>query len=228
MDKSNHATSVRRSQPARDRILEAARQIFGREGYEHATIRAIAAEAEINPSLVMRYYGNKEALFAAVTDFHRFDPRMYAATPRSQLGEAIIARMIDVWNDPILGATQRAMVRAAFTVESARAKWLRYGVEYAELFEASMSDPDSAGALALFGSQIIGLFITRHILKLPQVIDLPNETLTREVGGAIQAYINRARKTSTRDDARRSRRKKALRPVNSALNVIKNRKNTLK
>src|SRR6202012_495997 len=50
MDKSSHATPVRRSQPARDRILEAARQIFGREGYEHATIRAIAAEAQINRS----------------------------------------------------------------------------------------------------------------------------------------------------------------------------------
>jgi AcrR family transcriptional regulator len=228
MDKSNHAISVRRSQPARDRILEAARQIFGREGYEHATIRAIAAEAQINPSLVMRYYGNKEALFAAVTDFHRFDPRIYATTPRSQLGEAIIARSIDVWNDPTLGATQRAMVRAAFTVESARAKWLRYGTEYALLFETPMSDPEVAGVLALFGSQIIGLFITRHILKLPQVIDLPNETLTREVGRAIQAYINRARKISTREDTGRSVRKKALRQANSPLNVIKNRKNKLK
>ena len=51
-----------------------------------------------------------------------------------------------------VGATQRAMLRAAFTVESARAKWLRYGAEYAQLFEASMSDPDAAGVLALFGS----------------------------------------------------------------------------
>jgi Tetracyclin repressor-like, C-terminal domain len=100
------------------------------------------------------------------------------------------------------------MMRAAFTVESARAKWMKYGTEYAQLFEVSMSDPDAGGMLVLFGSQIIGLFITRHILKLPQVIDLPNETLKREVGRAIQAYIDRARKISTRDDAGRSGRKK--------------------
>ena len=58
-----------RSQPTRDRILKAAKFIFGRDGYDHATIRAIADEADINPAMVMRYYGNKEALFAAVTDF---------------------------------------------------------------------------------------------------------------------------------------------------------------
>jgi len=228
MDKSSHATPVRRSQPARDRILEAARQIFGREGYEHATIRAIAAEAQINASLVMRYYGSKEALFAAVADFRRTDPKVYAGTPRSQLGEAIITRLIGLWKDPTIGATQRAMLRAAFTIESARAKWLRYGNEYAQLFETSMSDPDAAGMLSLFGSQIIGLFITRHILKLPQVVDLPDETLTREVGRAVQAYINRARKISTRGDAGRSGPERALRQANSQLNVTKNRKNKQK
>ena len=35
-----------RSQPTRDRILEAARVIFGRDGYDHATIRGIAARGE--------------------------------------------------------------------------------------------------------------------------------------------------------------------------------------
>ena len=43
----------------------AARERFAADGYERATIRAIAADAEIDPSMVMRYYGNKEKLFAA-------------------------------------------------------------------------------------------------------------------------------------------------------------------
>ena len=41
-------------------------RIFVLEGYEGATIRAIAAEASINPAMVIRYYGSKEGLFAAV------------------------------------------------------------------------------------------------------------------------------------------------------------------
>ena len=48
---------VLRSQPTRDRILAAARLIFARDGYERTTIRAVAAEAAINPAMVMRYFG---------------------------------------------------------------------------------------------------------------------------------------------------------------------------
>ena len=58
----------RRSDATRAAILAAARERFAADGYERATIRAIAADAKIDPSMVMRYYGNKEKLFAAAAD----------------------------------------------------------------------------------------------------------------------------------------------------------------
>lgn len=39
----------------REAILAAARDLFGRNGYEGATIRAIAAEAGVNPALVHHF-----------------------------------------------------------------------------------------------------------------------------------------------------------------------------
>jgi AcrR family transcriptional regulator len=59
----------RRSDPTRAAILAAARDRFATQGYERATIRAIAADAGIDPAMVMRYYGNKEGLFAAAATF---------------------------------------------------------------------------------------------------------------------------------------------------------------
>ena len=50
-------------------ILAAARERFAESGFERATIRAIAADADIDPSMVMRYFGNKDQLFAAAADF---------------------------------------------------------------------------------------------------------------------------------------------------------------
>ena len=50
-------------------ILAAARERFAESGFERATIRAIAADANIDPSMVMRYFGNKDQLFAAAADF---------------------------------------------------------------------------------------------------------------------------------------------------------------
>jgi len=54
-----------RSEATRRAILDAARAIFASRGYEQATIRAIASEAGIDASMVMRYFGSKAGLFAA-------------------------------------------------------------------------------------------------------------------------------------------------------------------
>ena len=49
-------------------ILAAARQSFGDGGYDHATIRDIAARAGVDPALVHHYFGTKEHLFAAALE----------------------------------------------------------------------------------------------------------------------------------------------------------------
>src|ERR1700712_2718595 len=48
------------------RILTAAREEFAAHGYDGATIRAIAARAGVDPSLVMQHHGSKAALFTSV------------------------------------------------------------------------------------------------------------------------------------------------------------------
>lgn len=47
----------------RARILAAAYECFAEHGYANAGIREIAAKADVAPSLVQRYFGNKTALF---------------------------------------------------------------------------------------------------------------------------------------------------------------------
>ena len=54
-----------RSEATRRAILDAARGIFASHGYAQTTIRAVAAEAGIDASMVMRYFGSKAGLFAA-------------------------------------------------------------------------------------------------------------------------------------------------------------------
>ena len=57
-----------KSDRTRAAILEAARELFATEGYERATVRDIAAKAAIDPALVIRYFGSKEALFVRAAD----------------------------------------------------------------------------------------------------------------------------------------------------------------
>lgn len=52
----------------RMRILEAAARIFPQKGYEATTIKEIAAEADISPSMVYQFYKSKEDLFLSFTE----------------------------------------------------------------------------------------------------------------------------------------------------------------
>lgn len=62
----------------RDRILEAAARVFGRDGFVNARMSDIAAEAALSMGGLYRYYGNKEAVFESlVAELHE---SLYNAT----------------------------------------------------------------------------------------------------------------------------------------------------
>lgn len=48
--------------PARDRILRAGLEQFAEHGFRGASVRAIAAAAEVSPALVLHHYGSKDGL----------------------------------------------------------------------------------------------------------------------------------------------------------------------
>jgi TetR/AcrR family transcriptional regulator, regulator of cefoperazone and chloramphenicol sensitivity len=49
---------------ARARIRDAAIELFGRDGFERTTVRAVARAAEVSPALVVHHFGSKEGLRA--------------------------------------------------------------------------------------------------------------------------------------------------------------------
>ena len=52
----------------RERILEAADDLFGRMGFDAATTREIAEQSEVNKALIHYHFKNKEGLLASVLD----------------------------------------------------------------------------------------------------------------------------------------------------------------
>jgi AcrR family transcriptional regulator len=61
------STSQRRRKEAkqrRDQIVAAAREVFWKQGYEKATIPAIAGKAELAPGTIYLYFAGKDALYA--------------------------------------------------------------------------------------------------------------------------------------------------------------------
>ncbi|GAA3803021.1 TetR/AcrR family transcriptional regulator [Sphaerisporangium flaviroseum] len=60
------SSQVRDREATRRRLLTAARHLFAEHGYDHVTVRMIAATAGANVALINRYFGSKAQLFAEV------------------------------------------------------------------------------------------------------------------------------------------------------------------
>jgi len=75
-------------------LLEAATSHFAKEAYDSVTLRAVAADAGVDVSLVSRYFGGKEELFAAVLESCQTPDELFQGEP-SRFGERISRMLVD-------------------------------------------------------------------------------------------------------------------------------------
>lgn len=182
------AEKPRRSDATRTAILAAARERFASDGYERATIRAIAKDARIDPSMVMRYYGSKEGLFGAVldVDLHMPDPR---GLPRQDVGEVLVGHFLTLWEEHTDALT--AMLRVG-VANPAGAERLQ-GIVRNQLLPVARHtcpDPEQAPARAgLIASQMLGMALARYVLKFPPAVALAREEVVAWLGPTIQRYL---------------------------------------
>jgi AcrR family transcriptional regulator len=177
----------RRSDATRAAILLAARERFASDGYERATIRAIAADARIDPSMVMRYYGNKEKLFAAAAEFDLHLPDV-SAIPVEELGIRLARHFLDRWEGD---DTLTALLRAAATNEAAAVRMRElFGGQLLPAVAAACSDPAEAPRrVGLVATQMIGLAMCRFVLRVPPVVAMTADEAAAWVGPTIQRYL---------------------------------------
>lgn len=64
---NKHAGRRPGNEETREKILAAACTRFGDVGFEATTIRSVAAEAEVDPALVMHYFKNKQGLLTQLS-----------------------------------------------------------------------------------------------------------------------------------------------------------------
>ncbi|MBL1077338.1 TetR family transcriptional regulator [Nocardia sp. 2] len=178
---------TRRSDTTRAAILAAARERFARDGYDRATIRAIAADAEIDPAMVMRYFGSKDKLFALAAEFDLQLPN-FDATPEAELGTALVTFAVHRWESD---ETLPALLRAAVTNEGAADKMraIFSGQVMPMLLSRSVDPAEAATRAGLVGTQMLGLALCRYILALPPVAAMTPEEVIAWLGPTVQRYL---------------------------------------
>src|SRR5690349_4738924 len=174
----------RSSEQTKAVILAAAREQFAESGFERATIRAIAADANIDPSMVMRYFGNKDQLFAAAADFDLDFPDLSDAES-GQFGPALVAHFMNRWErDEALIVLLRSSTTNAEAAQ--RMQQIFAAQLLPEVAKVNAADPGrSAGLIA---TQMLGLALCRYVLKLPPVIAMSRDEVVSWLGPTIQRY----------------------------------------
>ena len=189
------ARTGRRPGPTRTRgaILEAARAAFATRGYDAVSVRAVARDAGVDPSLVHRFFGSKEQLFVAAMELPVSPSVLVAgllAEGTQDLGERLVRALLTLWDTPGAFAPFLGLIRAAVSSDAA-ATMLREFLTREVLGRiATAAAPDRPELRAgLAGSQIIGLAMARYIVRIAPLAEADPAEIVKAVGPTIQRYL---------------------------------------
>ncbi|WP_336873924.1 TetR/AcrR family transcriptional regulator [Rhodococcus qingshengii] len=184
-----HANST----ATRETILHSARNLFSDNGFDRTTIRAIAADADVDPALIHHYFGNKNELLVAALRPEIDTKTVFAAiAPDANApGEIFVRRVLEYWEtNPQQRARAIALLRVAVTHNevATRLRELFLGLARHALGNIINGDHQHE-RYALIISQMAGLALTRYVLALPDIANIPIGTLAHRVGPTIDSYL---------------------------------------
>jgi AcrR family transcriptional regulator len=168
-------------------ILDSARARFATDGFSNTTIRKIAADAGVDASLVMQYFGSKDELFASVMNLGPNTMSRVSEAfegPNESLGERVTRAFLEVWDgDPEVSQPLQALLRAAIGNQQAT-------VHLRELIQKRVIDDlsprlresaDMSTRIEIACSMLVGVVVGRQLVGI--------EALTRQGRDALVAYI---------------------------------------
>ncbi len=172
-------------------MLEAARVLFTRDGYDHVGVRDIAAVVGVDPALIIRYFGSKEKLFAEAVPGRFALSEGLLEGERAGLGERLARYVLRKEGkegeefDPLLALLRSApneraaaLLREGLDERFVRplARWL--GGERAE---------ERAGLIA---ANLFGLAFMRSVLRSAPLAAGESEHLVALVAPVLQSYVD--------------------------------------
>ncbi|GAB2841801.1 TetR/AcrR family transcriptional regulator [Actinocorallia aurea] len=165
------------------RILDRARGLFAEHGYQRATVRAIAAAAGVDPSLVIQYFGSKRELFTRAVQAP--PAAQGAGDPEAVTEELLTSLGLKLGGLPEgAAATLRSMLTDPGAADQARAALHR---QIAGLAAALPRDDDAELRAALLTMALVGITIGHRFLGLPVLREASEDRIAEALRPALEA-----------------------------------------
>ena len=189
----NRTGRRRGKQETRDLILAAARRGFATRGYDATSVRAIATDAQVDPALVIHYFGTKEALFVEATGLPPAVPGLIASLaglPFEDFGRVLAGTYIRFVDSDDSRNAILALVRSAVSHDEA-ATMLRdlLTAQLLPVITRHTGHPDAQLRASLIAAQLIGIAMLRHVLRLEPLATPTPDEIAALVGPVIQQYL---------------------------------------
>jgi AcrR family transcriptional regulator len=179
-----------RSEGTRRAVLGAARALFTARGYEGTTIRAVAARAGVDASMVMRYFTSKAGLFTAAVTMDLQVPDL-GSVPSSRRGELLVRHFISRWEDPARDDELIALMRTAVTSETVAGQLQEVLSQLITGPIAGLDDEQAAERGTFIATQLLGLALCRYILRLEPLASMPSDDVVAAIAPSVQRYLTR-------------------------------------
>ncbi|MYV99486.1 TetR family transcriptional regulator [Streptomyces sp. SID3343] len=177
----------------RTTILDAARTEFAARGYAGASVRAIARGAGVDPALVHHYFGSKSRVFIAAMELP-IDPdvvvdHVFAEGPE-HVGARLAATFLDLWEDPAARERLLAMLRTAVLGDDNSATREFVTVELTTRLADRIGTEDAPLRANLAVSQLLGVALTRYILRLEPIASTPRAEIEARIAPVLQHHLD--------------------------------------
>jgi AcrR family transcriptional regulator len=176
----------------REAITSAARAQFSELGYDRTTIRGVAREAGVDPALVLRFYGSKDALFrevmalppAAAEALERI-----ADGPRETVGRRLAELIVGLLENPETRAIVVGRIRSAVSHPEAAALVRETVTRDVGRLTSALTDDQPDVRAVLAGTHVVGLAVARYVVLVEPLASMPAADVVEYAAPTFQRYL---------------------------------------
>jgi len=181
------------SASTRQLLLESAQREISERGYSRVSLRSVARDAAVDPSLIRHYFGSRQNLLdEAVEAEGSIEPLVAQVLhgAAASVGVRAVRALLQRWEAQRTSGTSLARLSASLTnAEVARA----VQDDLVSMFFMRIAEQVSADHQALraelAAGQMLALALARHLVNEPTLAAAEREELVRIVGRTVQRLL---------------------------------------
>ena len=181
---------------SRDAVLASAKQHFAAHGYEKTTLRAIARDAHVDPSMVLYLFGSKADLFREALRLIVDPAALVAALTGGpdddpDIGTRMVRTYLRIWESPDTGPSMVAMLQSATSNSDAHDAFRAFMQNYVLTAVSGVLGGGEQARLRsmLAASQLVGAAVLRYVMKVAPLATLSDDEVVRLLAPTVTRYL---------------------------------------